>query len=308
MKDLTPDQLRQIFVQRVPEDENQCTLLHYAAWQGNPDLLAPLLEYVTDLEIRDGIGWTPLMSAINSGSRENVKLLLAHGAKIDCDFTNGLTLIADAMAVNDKELVSLLIENGARVTGSTSESILDSANLMRYPLLHYAIDDGQEEMVRILVEKGKAPLNTLDQSGWSPLHVASGHGYLEIVRLLVDKGADINVKDKDGNTPLAWARKMEAREVEAFLSSSGALADNVWHGEELKLKTYQEENEENNIDSVPSQNGDENHVEKSSFEIEVENTNNNKRNSPSTNQQDKFTSFDALQRRRDNSILYGRPM
>ncbi|CAF0721224.1 unnamed protein product [Didymodactylos carnosus] len=319
MKDLTPEQLRQIFIQSVPGEENQCTLLHYAAWQDNPDLLAPLLEYVTDLEIRDGFGWTPLMSAINRGSRENVKLLLGHGARIDCDFAKGLTLVADAMAFNDKgnieqtssyanskyifilELVSLLIENGAQVSNSRSESIVDGENSVDYPLLHYAVDDGQEEMVRILTEKGKAPLNTPDQSGWYPLHLASGHGYLEIVKLLVNKGADINVKDKDGNTPLAWARKMEAREVEAFLSSSGAVADDSWHGEEIKLKTYEEANEENTIDNV-QQNGGENHVEKSSFEIEMESKSNSKRQ-PSTIDQEKFTSFDALQRKRNNPIV-----
>jgi len=301
MKDLTPEQLRQIFIQPVPGEENQYTLLHYAAWQDNPDLLAPLLEYVTDLEIRDSFGWTPLMSAINRGSRENVKLLLGHGAKIDCDFAKGLTLVADAMSFNDKELVSLLIENGAQVSNSKSESIVDGENSIDYPLLHYAVDDGQEDMVRILAEKGKAPLNIPDQSGWYPLHLASGHGYVEIVKLLVNKGADINVKDKDGNTPLAWARKMEAREVEAFLSMTGAVADDSWHGEEIKLKTYEEANEENTIDNV-QQNGGENHVEKSHFEIEMESKSNSKQQS-STIDQEKFTSFDALQRKRNNPIV-----
>jgi ankyrin repeat protein len=64
-------------------------------------LLAPLLDYADDLEIRDDLGWTPLMTAVNRGSKQNINLLLARGAKIDCDWCGGMSLIADAMNFND---------------------------------------------------------------------------------------------------------------------------------------------------------------------------------------------------------------
>ena len=60
-----------------------------------------LIDYVDDLEIRDGLQWTPLMTAVNRGSKENVKILLNHGAKIDCDSMKGMDLIAAAMSFND---------------------------------------------------------------------------------------------------------------------------------------------------------------------------------------------------------------
>ena len=41
------------------------------------------------------------MTAVNRGSKQNVKLLLARGAKVDCDWTKGMSLIADAMNFND---------------------------------------------------------------------------------------------------------------------------------------------------------------------------------------------------------------
>jgi len=37
------------------------------------------------------------------------------------------------------------------------------------------------------------------------LIIASKRGHIEIVRMLVEKGADINVKDKHGNTALMHA-------------------------------------------------------------------------------------------------------
>jgi ankyrin repeat protein len=67
----------------------------------NPELLAPLLDYADDLEIRDDLGWTPLMTAVNRGSKQNINMLLARGAKIDCDWSGGMSLIADAMNFND---------------------------------------------------------------------------------------------------------------------------------------------------------------------------------------------------------------
>ncbi len=64
-------------------------------------MLAPLLDYADDLEIRDDFGWTPLMTAVNRGSKQNVNMLLARGAKIDCDWSGGMSLIADAMNFGD---------------------------------------------------------------------------------------------------------------------------------------------------------------------------------------------------------------
>ena len=61
-------------------------------------------------------------------------------------------------------------------------------------LLHFAVDDGLIDVAKLLIERGKMPVNALDQSGWSPLHLAAGHNYLDIVRLLLKNGAHINIK------------------------------------------------------------------------------------------------------------------
>ena len=38
LKDLTPEQIRNLCKTYVPSDENQCTVLHYAVWQGKTNL------------------------------------------------------------------------------------------------------------------------------------------------------------------------------------------------------------------------------------------------------------------------------
>jgi len=271
--------------------------------------LAPLLEYVTDLEVRDGLGWTPLMSAINRGSKQNVKLLLKRGAKVDCDWVHGLSLIADAMNFYDLELVTLLIDNGAQVA-PPPDMLTSEQDLTGYYLLHYAVDEGNIDMARLLIEKGKAPLNLPDQSGWTPLHLAAGHGYAEIVDMLLKQGADVNVKDKSGNTPLAWARKMETDEAVTSLIRAGGMADKEWHGEPLQLKSYEEHQEaaglgqqEEGENGSDANQGVNNGLPKSQFEIEVKKINNKRQGSLPTNE--KQPVLDALQRQqsKEKTIL-----
>ncbi|CAF3516693.1 unnamed protein product [Rotaria sp. Silwood1] len=243
IKDSTIEQMNMICKFVVPKSEYQYTILHLATWQDNPELLSLLLDYTDDLEIRDGLGWTPLMTAINRDSKENVKILLKRGAKIDCDFVQGMDLIAIAMAFHDIELIEILMNHGAQVTSTSDMPVHDESSMGCY-LLHFAADDGEIDIAKLLIEKGQIPINTLDQTGWSPLHLAAGHNYIDIVKLLLEYGADINIKDYYGNTPLAWAKEMNAKEAIDELEAHGGIADTEWHGDKLKLNDYQEKIED----------------------------------------------------------------
>lgn len=54
------------------------------------------------------------------------------------------------------------------------------------------------------------------------LIAASGEGKLETVKLLIEKGADVNAKDKNGNTPLKNALSHGKTEIAEFLREAGA--------------------------------------------------------------------------------------
>ncbi|CAF1118579.1 unnamed protein product [Rotaria sordida] len=243
INDLTREQMNMMCKYIVPRNEYQYTILHLATWQNNPQLLNLLLDYADDLEIRDGFGWTPLMTAINRDSKENIKILLNRGAKINCDFVQGMDLIAIAMAFHDTELIEILMDHGAQVI-FTPDMYVNHEYSMGCYLLHFAVDDGLIDIAKLLIEKGKIPINTLDQTGWSPLHLAAGHNYLDIVKLLLQYKADINIKDYYGNTPLAWAKQMYATEVINELEKHGGIADTEWYGEKLMLHGYKEQIED----------------------------------------------------------------
>ncbi|CAF5182814.1 unnamed protein product, partial [Rotaria magnacalcarata] len=83
--------------------------------------------------------------------------------------------------------------------------------------------------------------------------------------------------DSQGNTPLSWAREMNAIGAIHELEKRGAFADMEWHGEKPELKTpeeraeeaYPEEEYTEDVESEQWQ-GTSNDIEFDRFDIEVE--------------------------------------
>ncbi|XP_018916518.2 acyl-CoA-binding domain-containing protein 6 [Bemisia tabaci] len=82
------------------------------------------------------------------------------------------------------------------------------------------VKEGNIEKVKA---NGSAHINELDESGLAMLHWAADRGNLPIVELLVSLlGADINLKDCDGQTPLHYAVSCDHLDIVKFLLANGA--------------------------------------------------------------------------------------
>jgi ankyrin repeat protein len=94
-------------------------------------------------------------------------------------------------------------------------------------LLAYVWRDDKERTEKLLAHG--ANVNMQDADGDTPLHGAAQNGNVEIIRLLLDKGANVDVKNKLGGTPLMWAAVFGHEDAVRFLLSRGAnpsLKDN----------------------------------------------------------------------------------
>jgi ankyrin repeat protein len=87
----------------------------------------------------------------------------------------------------------------------------DLANLIE------AIQQGQLDRVRAILDADSELVNQRDESGATPLHYAAFNGRRQMVQLLLDRGANINsTDDKFGATPTGWAIEY-LREMGGFL-------------------------------------------------------------------------------------------
>ena len=68
-------------------------------------------------------------------------------------------------------------------------------------------DEGPEkllEAVKLCYDLGMS-VNDANSMGLTPVHAAANRGSDDIIKFLVEKGAKLDVKDKEGRTPLTWA-------------------------------------------------------------------------------------------------------
>ena len=60
------------------------------------------------------------------------------------------------------------------------------------------------EMLEMLIDSG-ADINVLDPHGWTPIHSAAQRKQLRIVKMLIDKGVDVRLRNRFGESPLHFA-------------------------------------------------------------------------------------------------------
>lgn len=190
-----------------------------AAAAGDIDGLRALLETSElDLNVRDAHGRTALMAATYANQPAAVELLLEAGANVDLqdDMLNNPFLYSGAEGL--MEILELTHQAGA-----------DPAIRNRYGgvAIIPASEKGHLDAVRYLLEETDVDIDHINDLGWTALLEAvilpdGGPVFQQIVAELIAHGADVNIADADGVTPLAHARQRGYREIETQLLAAGA--------------------------------------------------------------------------------------
>jgi ankyrin repeat protein len=190
-----------------------------AAGSGDAARVRELLERGADVTVRDGGGATALVSAAYGNHVDVARLLVEAGADVNAkDSTEqSAYLIATSEVGDDTRLLDLVLEHGADVAS------LDS---FRGTGLIRAADRGFVDVVTRLLETD-VDVDHVNNLGWTALleAIILGGGddhHTEVVRLLLDAGADPNLADGDGVTPLAHARQRGYAGMARLLVEAGA--------------------------------------------------------------------------------------
>ncbi|XP_039207840.1 E3 ubiquitin-protein ligase HECTD1 isoform X10 [Crotalus tigris] len=125
-------------------------------------------------------------------------------------------------------------------TGAFEVNFMDDVG---QTLLNWASAFGTQEMVEFLCERG-ADVNRGQRS--SSLHYAACFGRPQVAKTLLRHGANPDLRDEDGKTPLDKARERGHSEVVAILQSPGDWMCPVNKGDEKKKKDANKDEDESN--------------------------------------------------------------
>jgi uncharacterized protein len=192
--------------------------LHAAAAAGNTATISKLVAARADLNARDGRGRTPLHVATFAKQREAIRALVKAGAGLDLLENDRYDAVTIASVADDEETLRVLLSLGASARQVTSRyegtALIAAAHL------------GHEGVVRQLIAAG-APLDHVNNLHWTAVieSIVLGDGgprHQATLKALIDAGANLQLKDRQGNTPLQLARARGFREMVAMLEKAGA--------------------------------------------------------------------------------------
>ena len=171
--------------------------LHYACMHGNVSIVAQLLKASPEsIDRPDHDNFTPLIHGIVHHRLECVEVLLAHGARINPVRETDHVPLNLACQYGSLSIAQRLLERGAAI-------VPDAEGL--YPQHLVARKGGSSDIFLVLRQHG-ADLDQRDKvDQWTPLFHAASEGYVACVQVLLENGANGNVMDEKGLSPMYYA-------------------------------------------------------------------------------------------------------
>lgn len=196
------DVMRELLISRAKAtyilflDTKAIDINYYIPWFG---------DILSNVATKDDFEWARL--CLSRGADPNLNLVDEHKS-----------ILAGVAETASVDMARLLIEHGARVKGSGAIVI--------------AAEEGKLDMVKLLLDEGA----DIDEIGiehptdprfkedtGSALHRAVVGGHEAVVKLVANRGADVNLKDMMGRTPLALAQANGNGAIVELLRERGAL-------------------------------------------------------------------------------------
>jgi hypothetical protein len=192
------------------DDPSKPTVNLYRAVQiGDLDQIKRHLFWKTDINRAGPDGDYPIHVAVSQGRVAIARALLKNGAKVDVRDAEGRTPLHVALANGKVPAAELLLEYGAE----------DDLQALLFTLAEdQALD---RDTLDFLTTRG-ADLNARGPDGQPPLHTVVAAGDVKLAKHLLNAGADVNLADASGKTPLAIAAEQDDPTMITLLEQYGA--------------------------------------------------------------------------------------
>jgi ankyrin repeat protein len=192
--------------------------LHAAAPKGDVGEIERLVAAGEKIDVQDTRSRTPLHVAVFAGHQAAARALLRLGANPNALEADRYDIVTIAAVQNDVEMLKMALAGGGKAGNITSR--YDGTALIAAAHL------GHAEVVRVLIG-AKAPLDHVNNLSWTALMESivlgsGGKNHVDTLKALVDAGANVNIPDRAGITPLAHARSRGYSEMVKILEAAGA--------------------------------------------------------------------------------------
>ena len=191
--------------------------LHAAAQQGDAAKIARLVAGGAAVNATDSRGRTPLHVATFARQREAIRALVKAGADLQRLENDRYDAVTIASVADDEDTLRVLLQLGASARQTTSR--YDGTALIAAAHL------GHDGVVRQLIAAG-APLDHVNNLHWTAAIEAvvlgdGGTRHQATLKALIDAGANLQLADRTGQTPLALARARGYTAMVAMLEAAG---------------------------------------------------------------------------------------
>lgn len=244
------------------QDMNGTTPLHEAVRYGHADITRLLLAKGASVNAMDSIGKTPILLIIpTEAEKEIYTTLLEYNADVkQKDMFGDTVLHVATMNRADVSVLESLINNGAAINDRNKKGVtplsLAIENKVAPHILFYAqhgadlyaedmngntplskvFDDNSTELLKTLITE--ETVTTKDSAGNTPLHLAVMYNApVSSVDYLISIGADVNARNKNGDSVLYIAAAKNKKEIGQILLDNNAdiFATNTQNESPLKI-------------------------------------------------------------------------
>lgn len=221
------------FVQ-IPQQQQRSNMLLEAVKANNVNEVKRLLALQQfNINIKDNDGNTLLLLALKQRNKDLAHLLINAGADVTIADNRGQTPLMLSLFFDDIEIMQSLLKKGAHIDAQNEKGItvlmgamngLGSKN--QNPSLRLRFKNFAQFLINVdTLSQGRlkgADVNIADVNGNTPLMVAAASGDKDLVQLLLEKQAQVNTYNNSGVTALIAASFNGRREIVQLLLEKGA--------------------------------------------------------------------------------------